>query len=60
MNKLDKLRQLQRDGVIRETVPSLQYWHYEVVKPESLPEEFKKEYETLQELRFDWFFMEGI
>lgn len=36
-----KLHALESAGVIRELCPEPNYWHYEVLKPDELPEAMK-------------------
>jgi hypothetical protein len=55
--KYESLLALMNRGVIRELCPvgddngNLAYWHYEVLKPDELPEDFQNEYGELGELR---------
>jgi hypothetical protein len=50
--KIELLRELERQGAIRELCPEYDYWHYEVVKPAELPDSLREEYERLGELRW--------
>jgi hypothetical protein len=50
--KLRKLRELEKRGIVRELCPREDYWHFAVLKPQELPQEFQKEFSRLGELRW--------
>jgi hypothetical protein len=50
--KIDRLRELESAGVVRENCPEPDYWRFNVLKPEDLPEQFRAEYEQWGELRW--------
>lgn len=57
-DKFNKILDLMDARVLRELCPvsfnfrDTAYWHYEVVDPARLPEEFRAEYEELGEIRW--------
>lgn len=58
--KIGLLRELEQQGIIREEKPfwdgvlpgGTYYWHFSVLKPESLPSSLREEYNRLGELRW--------
>ncbi len=50
--KIELLKSLRKRGIIRELCPERRYWHYEVLRPEELPESLMPEFNRLGELRW--------
>ena len=46
------LRALEKLGVVRESVPSVESWHFIVLKPEELPDVLRAEYQQYSEIRW--------
>jgi hypothetical protein len=51
-HKIEALRKLEKAGVVRELCPHEDGWHFHVVKPAELPEEFKAEYKRSGEIKW--------
>jgi hypothetical protein len=57
-HRIRKIRRLVDEKIVRELPPvagplgSTSYWHYEVLKPDLLPDEFKEQYNQLGEIRW--------
>lgn len=51
-DRLDRIRELGAQGIVgRELCPEPEYWHWPILQPEKLPEEFKH-FIRLGEVRF--------
>lgn len=51
-SKLKVLRELERDGVVREACPEPAFWRFDVIDASRLPEQLKNEYERFSEIRW--------
>ena len=50
--KIKLLRDLERQGIIRESCPEPYYWRFEVLKPDGLPAVLEAEFNRLGEIRW--------
>ncbi len=53
MKKIDRIRQLEADGILHsESCPEPNYWHWLVKLPSLLPDDLKQDYEQYGEVRW--------
>lgn len=53
MPKYNQIVELVAEGTLSsELMPTPNYWHWDVLKPEELPDYFKPEYQQLGEIRW--------
>jgi len=50
--KIDLLRALEREGIVREECPREHYWVFSVLRPDILPCSLYNEYKELGEIRW--------
>ena len=51
---VDELRVLERQGVIEECMPDPDYWRWQVLKPDQLPDWLIENFQTYGEIRWTW------
>lgn len=52
LGRLQKIRLLEAAGILGdELCPEPDYWHWPVLKPEELPEDFKQDFDSYREVR---------